>query len=78
MANTKNRWLIPAFIGDIFGTKQLAAIHGYVLMAWAAAGLAGPFPVAWIRQATGGYSGTLNVFLVMFALALVVSKTRTC
>ena len=34
---------IPAYIGDIFGTKQLGAIHGYILTAWAAAGLVGPF-----------------------------------
>lgn len=32
---------IPAYIGDLFGTKQLGAIHGYILTAWAAAGLAG-------------------------------------
>ncbi|MFW3329094.1 MFS transporter, partial [Aliarcobacter butzleri] len=29
---------IPAYIGDIFGTKELGAIHGYILTAWAAAG----------------------------------------
>jgi OFA family oxalate/formate antiporter-like MFS transporter len=64
---------IPAFIGDLFGTKQLAAIHGYTLTAWAAAGLAGPIFAAWLRQRTGNYSGTLSVSLVMFALALVIS-----
>src|SRR5699024_10936124 len=26
---------VPAYIGDIFGTKQLGAIHGYILTAWA-------------------------------------------
>ncbi|MGY5190500.1 UNVERIFIED_CONTAM: OFA family MFS transporter, partial [Bacillus amyloliquefaciens DSM 7 = ATCC 23350] len=26
---------IPAYIGDLFGTKQLGAIHGYILTAWA-------------------------------------------
>ena len=64
---------IPAFIGDLFGTKQLAAIHGYILTAWAAAGLAGPIFAAWIRQKTGGYSGTLFVSLIMFLVALFVS-----
>ena len=33
---------IPAYIGDLFGTRSLASIHGNVLTAWAAAGLAGP------------------------------------
>ena len=64
---------IPAFIGDLFGTKQLAAIHGYILTAWAAAGLTGPFVVAWVRETTGGYSGTMGFFVVMFGLALAVS-----
>ena len=64
---------IPAFIGDLFGTKQLAAIHGYTLTAWAAAGLTGPIFAAWLRQRTGNYSGTLSVSLVMFTLALLIS-----
>jgi len=64
---------IPAFIGDLFGTKQLAAIHGYILTAWAAAGLIGPIFAAWVRQTTGNYTGTLAIFLDLFAAALVIS-----
>jgi len=64
---------IPAFIGDVFGTRQLAAIHGYILTAWAAAGLTGPMFAAWVRETTGSYSGTLSVFVGLFALALLVS-----
>ena len=33
--------VIPAYLGDVFGTKQLGAIHGYVLTAWAVAGVVG-------------------------------------
>lgn len=64
---------IPAYIGDIFGTRQLAAIHGYILTAWAAAGLAGPVFAAWVRESTGNYVGTMSVFMVLFCLALTVS-----
>ncbi|MDQ0272333.1 L-lactate MFS transporter [Cytobacillus purgationiresistens] len=64
---------IPAYIGDLFGTKQLGAIHGYILTAWAAAGLAGPMFASWIRETTGSYSQSLFVFAGMFAVALVVS-----
>ena len=53
---------IPAYIGDIFGTKQLGAIHGYILTAWAAAGLVGPMVASWIREATDSYAGTLYIF----------------
>lgn len=64
---------IPAFIVDIFGTKQLAAIHGNILTAWAAAGITGPMFAAWVRETTGDYSGTLSVFAGLFVLALLVS-----
>ena len=64
---------IPAYIADLFGTRQLGAIHGYILTAWAAAGLAGPIFVAWVRQTSGGYSGIMMVFLGLFAIALIVS-----
>lgn len=64
---------IPAFIGDVFGTKQLGAIHGYILTAWAAAGLAGPMFAAWIKDTTGSYAASLSFFSGLFVVALVVS-----
>jgi MFS transporter, OFA family, oxalate/formate antiporter len=64
---------IPAYIGDLFGTKQLGAIHGYILTAWAAAGLAGPIFVAWIRETTGSYQATLLFFSGIFIVALIIS-----
>lgn len=64
---------LPAFIGDLFGTKQLGAIHGYVLTAWAAAGLAGPQLAAYVRTVTGNYETTLYIFAGVFIVALVVS-----
>lgn len=64
---------IPAYIGDIFGTKQLGAIHGYILTAWAAAGMAGPLFAAWIRTATNSYNITLYFFAGLLVVALAVS-----
>lgn len=64
---------IPAYIGDLFGTKQLGAIHGYILTAWAAAGLAGPMFAAWVKDTTGTYAGSLTVFAGMFVIALIIS-----
>jgi MFS transporter, OFA family, oxalate/formate antiporter len=57
----------------LFGTKQLGAIHGYILTAWAAAGLAGPIFVSWVRESTGSYQGTLVIFSGIFIIALAVS-----
>ncbi|SMF45508.1 MFS transporter, OFA family, oxalate/formate antiporter [Alteromonadaceae bacterium Bs31] len=64
---------LPAFIGDLFGTKQLGAIHGYVLTAWAMAGLAGPQITAYLRTVTGSYETTLYIFAGAFVIALIVS-----
>lgn len=64
---------IPAYIGDIFGTKELGAIHGYILTAWAAAGLVGPLIISNVKDVTGSYSQTLYVFAGFFCVAFVVS-----
>ena len=64
---------LPAFIGDLFGTKQLGAIHGYVLTAWAMAGLAGPQVNAYLRTVTGSYETTLYIFSAAFIVALLTS-----
>ncbi|MBU8907074.1 L-lactate MFS transporter [Desertibacillus haloalkaliphilus] len=64
---------IPAYIGDVFGTKQLGAIHGYILTAWSCAGLVGPILASWIREVTASYATTLYIFAGMFIVALAVS-----
>ena len=64
---------LPAYIGDLFGTKQLGAIHGYVLTAWSAAGLAGPQLIAYVRTTTGSYSTSMYIFSGIFVVALIVS-----
>ena len=42
---------IPAYLRDMFGTLHVSAIHGRLLTAWSAAGLAGPLLVNYIREA---------------------------
>lgn len=64
---------IPAYIGDIFGTKELGAIHGYILTAWAAAGLVGPLIISMVKDSTGSYAQTLFVFAGFFVVGLIIS-----
>lgn len=64
---------LPAYIGDVFGTKQVSAIHGYVLTAWAMAGLVGSTFASFLRGSTGSYSAMMTVFSVIFVGALVVA-----
>jgi MFS family permease len=41
---------IPAYLADMFGTAYVGGIHGRLLTAWAAAGIAGPVLVNYIRE----------------------------
>jgi OFA family oxalate/formate antiporter-like MFS transporter len=63
----------PAYIGDLFGTRQLGSIYGNILTAWAAAGVAGPLIAAEVRESTGSYSGMLTVFVALLVVALLAS-----
>jgi hypothetical protein len=40
---------VPAYLADMFGTAFVGGIHGRLLTAWAAAGVAGPVLVNYIR-----------------------------
>ncbi len=64
---------MPAYLSDLFGTKNLAVIYGYMLTAWSAAGVAGPMLTASIREHTGGFEGTLRYGAIGFAVALVLA-----
>ena len=44
---------VPAYLRDLFGTYQVGAIHGRLLTAWAAAGVAGPLIVNAFLDARG-------------------------
>ncbi len=64
---------LPAFLGDLFGTKQLGAIHGMILTAWGLAGIVGPTIYDMVMKKTGSLEKTLFVFSIMFVIALIVS-----
>lgn len=65
--------VIPAYLGDVFGTRELGAIHGYILTAWAAAGMVGPVLLSYTHQILHNYYVTLIVFIVIDILAFLVS-----
>jgi MFS family permease len=67
---------IPAYLKDMFGTFQVGAIHGRLLTAWSAAGVAGPLIVNLITdsQRQGGAAGAAAYrpsLLVMVGLLVV-------
>jgi MFS family permease len=50
---------VPAYLRDLFGTYQVGAIHGRLLTAWSAAGVAGPLIINGFLDAQGR-PGTLT------------------
>ena len=44
---------VPAYLRDLFGTFQVGAIHGRLLTAWSAAGIAGPLIVNGVLDTQG-------------------------
>lgn len=65
--------VVPTYLSDIFGTKELGAIHGYVLTAWGVAGLVGPLLLSFVHQLTASYTATLLVFAGLEFVNLIVS-----
>jgi MFS family permease len=72
---------IPAYLRDLFGTRQVGAIHGRVLTAWSLAGVLGPVLVNYIRQyqidhgvaPADAYTFTMRLMAGLLAIGLVVN-----
>ncbi len=67
---------IPAYLKDLFGAVQVGAIHGRLLTAWSAAGIAGPLIVNRVvdSQTSAGRNGsslyTLSLSIMVGVLAV--------
>ncbi len=67
---------VPAYLKDLFGTAQVGAIHGRLLTAWSAAGVAEPLIVNAIAdyQTAAGRTGadlyTLSLFIMVGVLVV--------
>jgi MFS family permease len=70
---------IPAYLRDMFGTQQVGAIHGVLLTAWSAAGVAGPVLVNYIRDyqlahgvaKADAYSVTIYIMAVLLVIGFI-------
>ena len=64
---------LPAFLSDLFGTKQLATILGMLLISKGFAGLFGPSLYNFVMEKTGSLNSTLKVFSVICFIALALA-----
>ena len=72
---------VPAYLRDLFGTYQVGAIHGRLLTAWSAAGVAGPLIVNAFLDAQGtpgeltadAYRPALLTMVVLLGIGFVAN-----
>ncbi|WP_432548656.1 OFA family MFS transporter [Kineococcus sp. SYSU DK004] len=72
---------VPAYLRDLFGTFQVGAIHGRLLTAWSAAGIAGPLIVNGFLDAQGtpgeltdaAYRPALYTMVALLAVGFVAN-----
>jgi MFS family permease len=70
---------IPAYLKDLFGQVNVGAIHGAILTAWSAAGIAGPVLINYIRQyqlahgvaKADAYSVTMYIMAGLLVIGLI-------
>jgi OFA family oxalate/formate antiporter-like MFS transporter len=70
---------LPAYLSDLFGTKEVSAIHGYALTAWGFAGVAGPQLASFVLESTGTYTNALYVMngaLIVGLVTVLVLRWR--
>lgn len=72
---------VPAYLRDLFGTKEVGAIHGRLLTAWSTAALVGPSLVTYVREAqiargvakSDAYSITMYGLVGLLAIGFVAN-----
>ena len=64
---------LPAYASDLFGTKQLGVIHGYLLTSWSLGGIFGPIIVSTVKNAYDSYIPVFYLFTGLIAVSLLIS-----
>ena len=71
---------MPVYIKDLFGTLEVGAIHGRVLLAWSTAAVLGPVLVNYIRQSQidGGVPPAQAYSVTMYIMAALLIAGLVC
>lgn len=64
---------MPAFAADTFSAKNMGSIYGKILLAWAAAGVAGPMTMEYIKKTSGNFKTAIYVAGGLLAVGFVVN-----
>lgn len=63
---------MPAYAADIFGTKYVGRIYGWMLTAWSVAGVVGPMLFSSIRESAGNYSQAMFIASTALLIATIL------
>lgn len=64
---------MPAYAADTFGAKNMGQIYGKILLAWAAAGAAGPMLMEYIKKSSGSFKMAVFVAGGMLIVGFVLN-----
>jgi len=64
---------MPAYAADTFGAKNMGSIYGKILLAWAAAGVAGPVLMEKIKSASGSFKMAIYVAAGLLVVGFVIN-----
>lgn len=63
--------VMPSFTADLFGSKYVGGIYGWILMGWGFAAIPSPLLIAHIRETTGTYEYAIFVIGFVMLISLV-------
>lgn len=64
---------MPAYAADTFGAKNMGSIYGKILLAWAAAGVAGPVLMEKIKSSSGSFRVAIYVAAGLLTVGFVIN-----
>jgi len=72
---------VPAYLKDMFGTKYVGAIHGWLITAWSVAGVIGPVLINYFRKYNldsgmpkrDAYNNTMYVLAALLVIGLIAN-----
>lgn len=59
---------IPSFIADVFGSKKMSPLYGFILTAWSVAGVLGPLYVGYLKDS---YPNKVVIYCFLIGLLLL-------
>ena len=67
--------ILPSYVASVYGFKNVGAIHAALLTGWSFSGIFAPLFIALMVHLTGTYSAAMLIFMLIFIVMAVLSRT---